>query len=306
MKLLNTLLTATDLSPASLPALERGCAIAAAQGARHTIVNALGLDALGPLRDLLGEQAEAVSSAAVAQQHQRLAERVGQAQQRQGGEAELRVEPGLATRVVPALGLELDADLMVIGARGESLLRRLLVGSTASRLLRKSHCPVLLVKNQPVGPYQRLLIPVDFSPGSELAIRLARELAPQAQLLLLHVFDVPFEGMLQYAGVSKDIVHQYRIEARSRALAQLHALAAAVGLEPGQYVGLVEYGDATQHITERLERSACDLVVLGKHGTHVTEELLLGSVTKRVLAETPVDALVVVDKRGPAAEAVGV
>jgi CPA2 family monovalent cation:H+ antiporter-2 len=34
---------------------------------------------------------------------------------------------------------------------------------------------------------------------------------------------------------------------------------------------------------------------MGKHGTHVTEELLLGSVTQRVLAESQGDVLVVVD-----------
>jgi len=36
---------------------------------------------------------------------------------------------------------------------------------------------------------------------------------------------------------------------------------------------------------------------MGKHGTNVTEELLLGSVTKQVLAESRSDVLVVVDKR---------
>ena len=36
-----------------------------------------------------------------------------------------------------------------------------------------------------------------------------------------------------------------------------------------------------------------DLVVVGKHGTHITEELLLGSVTKHVLAEAQGDVLIV-------------
>jgi CPA2 family monovalent cation:H+ antiporter-2 len=38
---------------------------------------------------------------------------------------------------------------------------------------------------------------------------------------------------------------------------------------------------------------------MGKHGTHVTEELLLGSVTRRVLAESQADVLVVVDPLAP-------
>lgn len=40
-----------------------------------------------------------------------------------------------------------------------------------------------------------------------------------------------------------------------------------------------------------------DLVVIGKHGSHVVEELLLGSVTKQVLAESQCDVLVICDPR---------
>jgi len=36
----------------------------------------------------------------------------------------------------------------------------------------------------------------------------------------------------------------------------------------------------------------CDLIVLGKHGESMVEELLLGSVTKQVLAESQGDVLV--------------
>ena len=107
--------------------------------------------------------------------------------------------------------------------------------------------------------------------------------------------------MLQYAGVSEDVIHQYRIEARERALQQMRELAAAQGLAVGDYTPLVEYGDAVALITGHQERLGCDLIAMGKHGTHVTEELLLGSVTKRVLSEGDADVLVVVDKRGPQA-----
>lgn len=36
-----------------------------------------------------------------------------------------------------------------------------------------------------------------------------------------------------------------------------------------------------------------------KHGTHVTEELLIGSETNRVISEAQCDVLVVVDERNP-------
>ena len=299
MTMTRHILSATDLSAHSLQAVDRAADLATTTGARHTVLHALGLDALGPLRNLLGERADSVAHTAVQQQQAALAAAMADPARHPGPAPTLRVEEGLASRVVPSLVRETDTDLVVVGARGQSLLRRLVVGSTASHLLRRSHCPVLVVKNPFQQPYRRVLLPMDFSPGSALALALARELAPRAGLVLLHAFDVPFEGMLQYAGVSQDIIHQYRIEARERALRQLREMAAEQGLAAGDYTPLVEHGDAVALITGHQQRLGCDLVVMGKHGTHVTEELLLGSVTKRVLSEGDADVLVVVDKRGP-------
>lgn len=301
MSLIRRVFTAIDLSEPSLRALDRSLETATTTGAHCTVVHSLGLDALGPLRNLLGTGADEVAHRAVDHQRQAVQAAVDASASRHDVPVTLRVEEGLATSVVPAQARASDADLTVVGARGQSTLRRLVIGSTASRLLRKSHCPVLVVKNACHGPYRRVLLPVDFSPGSALAIRLARDIAPQANLVLQHVFDVPFEGMLQYAGVSHHVIHQYRLEARERSMQQLRALAEAEGLRPSDYTPLVEYGDAVSLITGQQERLGCDLIVMGKHGTHVTEELLLGSVTKRVLSEGDADVLVVVDKRGPEA-----
>ena len=299
MPLTRHIFTAVDLSPPSLQALDRALDLCAATGAHHTVMHALGLDALGPLRNLIGAQAEDVARKAVARQRSAI-EAALQAPGRQRAPAPtVRVEEGLATTVMPAHAAATDADLVVVGSRGESVLRRMVIGSTASRLLRKSRCPVLVVKNPCHQPYRRVLLPMDFSPGSALALRLTCELAPQADLVLLHAFDVPFEGMLQYAGVSQDVIPQYRIEARERALQQLREMATAQGLPAVRFTSLVEHGDAVSLITGHQQRLGCDLVVMGKHGTHVTEELLLGSVTKRVLSEGDADVLVVVDKRGP-------
>lgn len=299
MSMIRHIFSATDLSAPSLQAVDRAADLATATGARHTVLHALGLDALGPLRNLLGERADSVAHTAVAQQQAALEAALADPARRPGPPPVLRVEEGLASSVVPAQAARADADLVVVGVRGQSVLRRLVLGSTASHLLRRSHSPVLVVKNPCRQPYRRVLLALDFSPVSALTLRLVRELAPQADLVLLHAFDVPFEGMLQYAGVSQDVIHQYRIEARERAMQQLREMAAAQGLSAGQFTPLVEHGDAVALITGHQARLGCDLIAMGKHGTHVTEELLLGSVTRRVLSEGDADVLVVVDKRGP-------
>jgi len=110
--------------------------------------------------------------------------------------------------------------------------------------------------------------------------------------------------MLHYAGVSGDVVDHYRREAREAAVTGMSEMARAAGLPDGGWTLLVERGDATTTILEVQADRGCDLVVMGKHGTHVTEELLFGSVTTRVLAESPSDMLVLVDHRIPGSDQV--
>ncbi len=51
---------------------------------------------------------------------------------------------------------QMNADLVVLGARGAGFRRRFVLGSTAERLLRKSTHPMLVVKQQAHEPYRRV------------------------------------------------------------------------------------------------------------------------------------------------------
>lgn len=296
---LERVLVATDLSGPSLKAVDRALSLTAGHGAHCTVVHALGVDALQPLRELLGARAADLAAAAEARQSRALHAALSGLAARHGVAPDVRIERGFATEAIPACADALGADLLVVGAHGQGFVQRVLVGSTSSALLRKSRQPVLVVKRSVHQPYRRILIPVDFSPGSQAVVRFAQRIAPAAERVLLHAFDVPFEGMLHLAGLQEDVIAQYRVDARQRALGQLHALATACDLRPTDYTGLVLHGSAPRQILSQARHFGCDLIAIGKHGTHVTEELLLGSVTKRVLAEANSDVLVVLDPRRP-------
>lgn len=185
-----------------------------------------------------------------------------------------------------------SCDLLVCGAKGESLVRHFLLGTTAQRLLRTARCPVLVVKQSPRASYRRLLVPVDFSPSSLRSLRQARAIAPDAVIDLLHVFDVPFEGQLRFASVDTATIHRYRNAAREEATHRLHALREDAGLDPGRSRVLVMHGHPTLRIIEQEQESDCDLIVIGKHGESLLESLLIGSVTEQVLADSQGDVLV--------------
>lgn len=183
-------------------------------------------------------------------------------------------------------------SLLVCGAKGESLVRHLLLGSTAERLLSRARCPVLVVKQAPHDKYRTLLVPVDFSPSSLRAIHHARAVAPNAEIVLLHAFEVPFEGTLRYASIEEDVINDYRVAARREAARKLSALREASGLPADMVRQVVLHGDPGSRILEQEQEQDCDLIVMGKHGLSKLEDVLIGSSTRQVLSESQGDVLV--------------
>ena len=187
----------------------------------------------------------------------------------------------------------IDADVLVLGARGAGFLRELLLGSTTERVLRRTRRSLLVVKQMAHETYLRVLLPVDFSPRSVDALHRARTVAPQAELVLLHAFEVPFEGKLRYAGVDEGALSSLRIQAKREATAKLNELVVAAGIDEARVRRLVLHGEASALILAQELEQDCDLIVIGKRGLGLLEELLLGSVTKHVLAQSSADVLVI-------------
>jgi len=94
------------------------------------------------------------------------------------------------------------------------------------------------------------------------------------------------------ASVDEDTIHHYRIVAKQEATQKLHALRDEAGLDRYGSSLVVLHGDPTMRIIEQEQEWGCDLIVMGKHGENLLEELLIGSVTKHVLAESQCDILI--------------
>jgi len=292
MKSLTRILAATDLSAPARHATERAALVSKDTAAQLDLLHVANLAPLERLRQFMdttpGEMERRVLDAA----RQRLRDLAASLQQRYGVVAGTHAVAGSLLAELAKEADSLAAGLLVCGAKGESVFRHHLLGTTALRVLSTTTCPVLVVKQPPHEPYRRLLVPVDFSPSSLRAIRHARSIAPQAGIVLLHAFEVPFEGELRYASVDQDTIDHYRIVAKKEATQELLALCNEAGLSPYETQRIVLHGDPTIRIIEQEQEQDCDLIVMGKHGVSVLEKLLLGSVTRHVLAESQSDVLV--------------
>lgn len=194
----------------------------------------------------------------------------------------------------------INAGLLVLGARGDNPVREFLVGSNTEHVLRKSDRSLLVVRQPAAGSYQRVLVATDFSAHAAHALSLAGELAPQATLFLLHVYDAPFEGKLEQAGVSAADIRRYHDEVRREVEHDMHAFIATL---PAGLQARVQPRFASGYtpgvILEQARSQQCDLVAVGKHGRSPVEEWVLGSVTLHTLRHAHCDVLAT-DRRSAA------
>lgn len=285
------ILVTTDFSPLARHAADRAALLAHETGAPLTLMHVMSGDALHHLRQWLG-MSHPLASQLEADAQQQLDQLAAELQTVR----HINPRKALASgSVLDEIGREanaLDASLLVLGARGEGFLRRLVLGSTSERMLRRTTRPMLVVRQTPHAAYRRVLVALDFSPWSLQALVVARRVAPHAHLVLFNAFQVPFAEKLHFAGVNTATIEHYRQQARTQAVQQVHALAQLAGLKAGQWVPCIVEGDPSLRMAEQELALDCDLVVLGKHGQSATEDLLLGSVTQHLLAEGSADVLV--------------
>lgn len=286
------ILAATDLSAPSRHAVDRAYRLAAERKWPLYLVHAIAPGIFDELQSMLGGDAPSLDAAAAADARTRMAALNADPQHARGVVAQCEVLHGKPLDSIARHADEIDAGLLVLGARGEGFLRQLTLGSTASRLLRKTRHPVLVVKQPPHESYRRALVTIDFSPASLAALRQVRQLAPDVELVLLHAVEIPFEGKMQYASVDPGIIQQYRIRAQLEGMRKLRDLARREALPDADTQLLALHGDAPRLILEQEQEQDCDLIVVGKRGVNMLEELLLGSTTKHVLMESQGDVLV--------------
>ncbi|MGE5148394.1 MAG: universal stress protein [Candidatus Eiseniibacteriota bacterium] len=208
-------------------------------------------------------------------------------------EIDIRIVEGEAFVEIVHLARGAEADLIVLGMHRKQGAKELFVGTTMERVLRLSDRPVLVVKDRPSKPYERVLIPVDFSVPSRRALAAACRLVPGGDFHVIHSFEVPFAGFItgDAARREAEAEHRARLEAMVEAeMAQL--LDEFPGL-PGQVTSSVHRGAVMQVIQDRVNALRPDLIVLGTHGRTGIAKAMLGSVALEILSEPPSDVLAV-------------
>ena len=288
-----SLLAATDFSAPARHALERAAQLAATHpGARLTLTHVVSASMLARLRGVMRDEAPAMEARLADETQRALTELATRLGTQHACPVDTRLAQGSALNAITDLADELQSDLLVMGARGAHFVREFLLGSTTERVLSRTRRPVLAVKQRPQGAYRRVLVPVDFSAHALAAAQTAHRWLPDAEIILLHAFEVDIEGTLRFANIAEEQIHEYRIRAREDAIGAMAQFVDRLSIPAGQLTRMVVHGAPTLRILEHEQSLDADLIVMGKHGQSTLEELLLGSVTKHVLAYCSSDVLI--------------
>ena len=188
---------------------------------------------------------------------------------------------------------EAGVDHVVIGSRGRDGAARLLLGSVAETVGRRSSVPVTVVREpQPGSPRmpESVLVPFDASTQACQALDHAFDRFPAAAITALyvehpptaHVTDTdPSEGPEGWSDERADHARTVLAGAEDRAAERdcpVHTQAVT--------------GTPTDAIVGYAEREAVDHVVVGSTGREGVARLLLGSVAETVIRRSPVSVTV--------------
>ncbi len=203
--------------------------------------------------------------------------------------ASIRIEEGEPFEKIMRVATETNCDLIITGVARYEILGRFTPGKTAGRLLRKSGISLLVVTERCRGPYRKIVTPTDLSVMSKHAIETAAAFFPDQTLSVLYPFTTPKSS-------SVDNVAEYREQMRQVAQRDLADFLGTADLTVDQRARVsmvIEYGDKAKLLSNFVQLSGSELVVVGFRLQGLLSYAFLGDHAKRIISSLPCDTLVV-------------
>ena len=285
------ILTATDMSDWAKHAENKGAALTKLVGnAEMLLVNVQeqveGLFMMASADEFLAQQSYKKEAEKILQETaSRLSEKEG-----------ITVTPivctGNVSDEIKALVVERKASLLVIGAHGQGYHFMPIIGNIPAKLIQGSPCPVLIIRQEDMRPYKRVLIPIDFSEVSINQVTQSMPFIPEdAEIILMSVCESPCASRLRYANITVEILDQYRKKVKGEAEEKINQLIEALET-PRKLRPHVQIGIPHQAILDYVKKNEIDLLVLGKHPRNRLEEYLVGSTVHYAINEAECDVMI--------------
>ena len=186
------------------------------------------------------------------------------------------------------------ADMIIMGRRGRTGLKRLMMGSETARVIGHASCNVLVVPRAARLELRNILTATDGSKFSDAAASEAICIAKRTGSRLIAVSAVPSESIspmdITHAQMQKDLISQKEFETAENDVKAVKKIAEEEGVK---VEGLILSGMPYEAIVETAKEKRADIIVIGSHGRTGLARLLMGSVAERVIGHADCAVLVV-------------
>jgi len=192
---------------------------------------------------------------------------------------------------------EKGVSLIVVGARGKSLVEGILLGSVSMAVLRRSRTNVLIMRHKIIESLtgktyetfcpmilSRVLCPIDFSQYSDRAIALVSTIKGVGEIILLNV-------------VSQGETEVEIEDAVQKAKGQAEAIRSSLVAQGIEVRTIVRKGNPTFEITSIADEEDVSVIWMSSHGKGWFRELLLGS-TAYTVAMNAKRPVIIIRKTG--------
>jgi nucleotide-binding universal stress UspA family protein len=264
------LLCATDLLPKSEMAIDRAGILAEELGAALSLLHVV--SPIASERTL--EESLQIATA-------RMKSRTRAPLWRHGPGPEVLLRTGNPARLICDAIEQTKSELLVLGAHERRNVIDGLSGTIAEKVLGARNCPLLLVQHGAKASYRNVLLALDLSYESELAVRAAESLVlrPKVQATVLHVYEPPLKGMVPSSNAIAARA------ARDQADAAIRELLIRESTDRERYQVVVREGHPIPEIMRAVEMHQPQLLVMGTRAVSRMRRALLGSVASRLMKE---------------------
>jgi len=210
---------------------------------------------------------------------------VGEASQR-NVTARAQVATGRSWMEIIKAVLRDGHQMVIVGSPRQSPARRLMLGSTGSKLLRKCPCPVWVVRPKEPWNIRTVIVADDLTEVGrhclDLGVSAARLL--DARLLVLHAVHYPLSGPLRHMGTPDEQIEDYREKTRQEAEQRLNERLSMTDYRTISQGARIEVaaGQPDLIIEAAIEEHSADLLVMGTIARGGIPGLLVGNTAERL------------------------
>lgn len=287
LKTIQSILFASDFTPASRTALKAVIKLASVLGAEVHV-----LHVIEPLRNFKNAALEYLHTRYERQCTLDLMNAVEQEMVEHGVKLYGCIEVSAAvSESIVSVATRIEADLIILGTG--SLSEHQTVGLTAQAVMEHAEQPVLVLHPDSPGPeFRTILCPVDHSSVSRRGLRNAIVLAKVLSAKLIWLSVIPEVSWLTAAAEIGEITN-VKAEYEAQWCEELDRFTASVDFEGVAHTLVLERGAPHEQIIAVAQKHSADLIVMGATGRSGLLGVLLGSTTRRVLRSLPCSLLTV-------------